>query len=159
VEHPEPLELGRLLRWHKAIFGDTKPDIAGQLRTVQAWISGSKHVPPSPLEVKPLLVELLRRASRNRRGVHPVQLAAEFHLDFESVHPFVDGNGRIGRLAMNLLLARAGYPMVDIAYVKRKGYYRALEKSNLQASARPFLRWFFLRYSREHRRVLAQSTE
>lgn len=157
VRNPEPLDLEHILRWHRAIFADSKPDIAGRLRTVQVWIGKSKHVPPAPIEVRPLLVELLRRVNRNRRGVHPVQLAAEFHLEFESIHPFVDGNGRIGRLVLNLLLARAGYPLVDIAYVKRKGYYLALERSNLQGSARPFLRWFFLRYAREHRHMLSSS--
>ncbi len=154
LEHPEPLDLRHLLEWHEAIFRETKPDIAGQLRSVQVWIGGSKHVPPSPLEVRPLMMEFVRRLHRNHRLLHPVQLAAEFHFRFESIHPFADGNGRIGRLAMNLLLNGAGYPMVDIPFVKRKGYYAALERGNVTDSSRPFLHWFFLRYSREHRRLL-----
>jgi Fic family protein len=158
IADPEPMDLDDLLRWHRALFGETKPDLAGQLRTVQVWIGGSKHVPPPPLEVRPMLIELLRRTSRDRPAVHPVQLAAEFHLRFESIHPFADGNGRIGRLAMNLLLARGGFPMADILYSKRKRYYAALERSNVLGSSRPFLHWFFLRYSREHRRILAEGS-
>jgi Fic family protein len=150
----EPLDLTHVLRWHLALFRDTKPEIAGQIRGVQVWIRGSQHVPPSPLEVRPMLIELLRYVARNRSRIHPVQLAAEFHLRFENVHPFVDGNGRVGRLAMNLLLARAGYPMLDIPYNKRRGYYSALEKSSVGSTPRAFLHWFFLRYTRAHRRLL-----
>lgn len=101
-----------------------------------------------------MLVELLRSTGRNRAKTHPVQLAAEFHFRFEDIHPFVDGNGRVGRLAMNVILAGSGYPMLDILYAKRKGYYSALEHASTALSSRPFLRWFFLRYARSHRRLL-----
>lgn len=155
LKSPEPLDLSHVLRWHHTLFRETKQDIAGRLREVQVWIRGSKHVPPSPVEVRPMLVELLRFAVRSRAKVHPVQLAGEFHYRFEDIHPFVDGNGRVGRLAMNLLLAQAGYPMLDIPYTKRQGYYSALEKSSVGSTARPFLHWYFLRYARAHRRLLA----
>ena len=56
---------------------------------------------------------------------------------------------------MNLLLSRSGFPMLDIPYNKRKGYYSALEKANVTGTPRPFLHWFFLRYAREHRRFLS----
>ena len=154
---PEPLDLAHILRWHQFLFRDSKPDIAGQLRGVQVWIRGSKHVPPSPVEVRPLLLELLRFVKRNRLKIHPVQLAAEFHFRFEDIHPFVDGNGRVGRLAMNLLLSEEGYPLLDIPYTKRQGYYTSLQKSSVSSTARPFLRWFFLRYARTHRRFLPAS--
>jgi Fic family protein len=157
LANPEPIDLAHILRWHQSLFRETKPDIAGQLRGVQVWIRGSKHVPPSPLEVRPMLIELLRYAGRARARVHPVQLAAEFHFRFENVHPFADGNGRVGRLAMNILLRQAGYPMLDILYTKRLGYYAALEKSSIGSTARPFIHWFFLRYARAHRRLLPKS--
>lgn len=148
---PEPVDLHHVLEWHKELFADTKPDIAGQIRTFEVRIGGSRHLPPPPLEVRPLLIELLRATNRNKEFAHPVQKAASFHLRFESIHPFGDGNGRIGRLAMNVLLAQDGFPMLNIAYRRRRGYYAALEESNVRGISRPFLRWFFLRYGRDNR--------
>jgi Fic family protein len=146
---PEPLDLPHLLSWHRSIFGDTKSDIAGRVRDFEVRIRGSQHVPPSSLEVRPMLVELLRRTNRQAKAIHPVELAATFHFQFEQIHPFGDGNGRVGRLAMNLLLFQAGYPMLNIRYGRRGGYYRALEKSSLTLMPRPFVLWFFHRYRRD----------
>ncbi len=153
---PEPLDLHHLLAWHRELFGETKSDIAGRVRDFEVRIRNSRHIPPVPLEVRPMLVELLRWVVRAKAKVHPVELAAEFHFRFESIHPFGDGNGRIGRLAMNLLLHREGLPMLNVRYTGRQGYYQALETSNLEASSRPFLHWFFLKYAREHRHYLRQ---
>ncbi len=93
-----------------------------------------------------MLKELLRWTQRNRESVHPVELASVFHFRFEYIHPFGDGNGRVGRLAMNVLLAHSGYPPLNIQFTKRRGYYHALERSSLTADPRPFTNWFFHRY-------------
>ena len=148
---PEPVDFQHILRWHAELFSDTKSDIAGRIRDFEVRIGNSRHIPPPPLEVRPSLIELLRATNRNREATHPVQRAASFHLRFESIHPFGDGNGRIGRLAMNVLLAQDGFPMLNVAYTRRRGYYAALEESNVRGASRPFLRWFFLRYSRASR--------
>ena len=151
VNKPEPVDLTHLLRWHKELFGETKPDIAGRLRDFEVRIRGSEHIPPPALEVRPALIELIRSSTRSRDRVHTVQRAGDFHFRFEHIHPFGDGNGRLGRLAMNLILAEGGFPMVNIPYNRRRGYYSALEAASLLGESRPFLRWFFLRYSRENR--------
>ena len=151
IQHPEPVNLQHLLSWHRELFGETKPDIAGRIRDFEVRIGNSRDIPPPPLEVRPMLIELLRSTNRNRAGMHSVQNAATFHFGFERIHPFGDGNGRVGRLAMNVLLAQGGFPMLNIAYGRRRGYYAALEESNRRENSRPFLRWFFLRYSRDNR--------
>jgi cell filamentation protein, protein adenylyltransferase len=102
-----------------------------------------------------MLIELLRWTLRAKGKAHPVEIAAEFHQRFESIHPFGDGNGRVGRLAMNLLLAGEGFPMMNIQFTRRHAYYSALEKSDTARTSRPFQRWFFLRYAREHAFLLA----
>ena len=147
--HPEPVDLPHLLSWHKAVFGETKPEYAGRIRDFTVRIGRSKHIPPSPLEVRPMLVELLRWAQRRSRDIDPVERAAQFHLRFEDIHPFGDGIGRIGRIAMNMLLSESGYPMLNIQYGKRSGYYHALERSSVTSSPQPFVLWFFRRYLRE----------
>lgn len=148
------ISLQMILDWHWKLFSQTKPDIAGKVRNYQVAISGSKFLPPSPVEVYPMLTEFFRWYNKNKDKMHPVEFAAFAHLRFVTVHPFGDGNGRVSRLVMNFILNRKGYPMVDIPYSKRSGYYNALQRS--QTTERPaiFLQWFFRNYIREHERLL-----
>jgi Fic family protein len=156
IENPEPVDLSHILDWHRELLGQTEPELAGKIREYRVDIGQSKHKPPPPEEVKPRLSELLSWTKRTEKDRHPVERAGEFHWRFESIHPFGDGNGRVGRIAMNLLLAELGYPMLDVPYIRRQGYYNALEEADLKSDARPFLLWFFLRYSRDHRFYLEE---
>jgi Fic family protein len=149
LERPEPIDLPHLLVWHKAVFGETKSDIAGRIRDFEVRIGRSRHGPPSALEVRPMLVELLRKFHRHSAGMNPVDRAATFHFQFENIHPFGDGNGRIGRPAINLMLFTAGLPMLNIRYGKRQSYSRALERSRIASNPRPFVLWFSHRYERD----------
>jgi Fic family protein len=146
---PEPVDLPHLLSWHKSIFGETKPDISGRVRDFEVRIGGSQYVPPTALEVRPMLVEAVRWFQRHGMTLNPVERSASFHFQFENIHPFGDGNGRIGRLAMNMMLYQDRYPMINIRYGRRTGYYRALERASLLSHPRPFLLWFFRRYRAE----------
>ena len=132
----------------------TRPDIAGRVRKHQVAISGSRFVPPSPVEVDPLLREFFRWYDRKKGGLHPVELAALVHLKFVTVHPFSDGNGRVARLLMNFALHRRGFPMLDIPYAGRNSYYNALERAQVGREDTVFVQWFLRRYVREHRRFL-----
>ena len=69
---PEPVDLPHILSWHRRIFGETKPDIAGRIRDFEVGIRGSQHVPPSALEARRMLIELLRRTTRRAKSIHPV---------------------------------------------------------------------------------------
>jgi Fic family protein len=139
-------DLPTLLRWHRDLFQETKPDIAGQVRTTGVRISGSKFIPPSPIELDFLLQDYFRWFRRVMNSIHPVVLASQVHLKLVTIHPFSDGNGRTSRLAMNLVLHRKGFPMLDIPYERRSGYYDALEASQVGENETPFLRWFLRRY-------------
>ena len=152
LETKKDLSLQLVLSWHHGLFLQTEPDIAGSLRDYQVYISGIRYIPPSPVEVYPLLVELFEWYQSNRKDLHPVELAAVLHLKFESIHPFGDGNGRIGRLMMNFVLHRSGWPMLNIPYEKRMGYYSALERSQRKRDEDPFIQWFFRRYLKENDR-------
>jgi Fic family protein len=138
-----------ILFWHRRLLERTRPDIAGRIRAHQVRISGSEFVPPSPVEVYPLLMEFMKWYHRAERKIHPVELAALVHLKFVTIHPFSDGNGRISRILMNFVLQRNGYPMLNITYKKRGGYYRALERAQTRREDIIFLNWFFKRYAKE----------
>ena len=147
------LSLDVILEWHLKLFQETKPDIAGKIRKHQTRISGSKFIPPLPIEVYPLLREFFRWYNRNKDNdklYHPVELAALVHLKFVTIHPFGDGNGRLSRLMMNFVLNKTGYPMLDIPYSGRNNYYTALERSQVKKADSVFIQWFMRKYVKEN---------
>jgi Fic family protein len=144
------LSIDVVLDWHRKLFNETKPDIAGRIRKSRIGISGSKFVPPLPVEVYPMLRDFFGWYDSNRNRLHPVELAALVHLKFVTIHPFTDGNGRVSRLMMNFVLKRKGYPMLNIPYEKRNSYYGALERSQVKKRSDVFVLWFIKRYVRSH---------
>ena len=139
-----------LLDWHRELLSDTKPDIAGKFRVSEVRISGSRFVPPTNLEVPVLMGEFFSWYKKNRNKLNAVELAALVHLKLVTVHPFADGNGRISRLAMNFVLNKHGFPMLNIEYENRNSYYRDLERSQTKKDDSIFLMWFFRRYLKEN---------
>ena len=87
--------------------------------------------------------------NKENSKINPVELSAIMHYRFEKIHPFGDGNGRIGRLLMNYLLWYNKYPMLIIEYKKRKSYYRALNKTEDE-----FVKYFIRRYLAVHKKRL-----
>ena len=148
--YEKELSLRMVLLWHRRLFEDTKPDIAGKIREHQVTISGSRFMPPSPVEVQPLLREFFRWYDRNKPSLHPVELAASVHLRLVTIHPFADGNGRMSRLLMNFVLQKHGFPLLNIPYENRRSYYSALERSQVKKMDSIFVQWFFRRYLKEH---------
>ena len=67
-------------------------------------------------------------------------VAAYFHSEFENIHPFIDGNGRTGRLLMNFMLAKAGFPPITILFKYRQKYYQALEKARKEKNLKPLIK-------------------
>jgi len=141
--------------WNWKLLKETKPDVAGRIRGHGVRITGSRFIPPSPVELQPLLDEFFGWYSGIETKANAVELAGLVHLKFVTIHPFTDGNGRISRLMMNHVLYRHGYPMLNIEYKGRTTYYSSLERSQLNKDERPFMNWFFRRYKREHGRFLA----
>jgi len=154
LKSKKELSLHEVLEWHWKLFNKTKADIAGKIRKYQVKIGGSKFMPPSPVEIYPMLTEFFQWYHKNKNKLHPVELAAIAHLKFVTIHPFGDGNGRVSRLVMNFILNRKKYPMLDILYEGRNSYYNALERSHLKKEDRIFLQWFIKKYIKEYRRYL-----
>lgn len=133
-----------LLQWHKDIFGSTKQDIAGKFRDYLVRVG--PHLAPDWQDVEDLMKDLIEFISQNKK-INPVELSGRVHYRFEKIHPFGDGNGRIGRLLMNFILWHNKYPMLIIEYKKRKSYYRALQKDEYG-----FVSYFIRRYLAIHKK-------
>ena len=111
---------------HHLVVQDTDKEWAGQYRNSGVMITGTDHKPPEAFEVPRLIQELLEWVKTERITLHVVELAALFHHKLVHIHPFFDGNGRTARLAMNIFLLQAGYPLVIVLKNDRKKYYRVL---------------------------------
>ena len=111
---------------HTLVLMD-RPEDRGVYRRIPVRIMGAYHVPPDPVLV-PEQMERLVAEFEGSKKLHPIERAALFHLKFEGIHPFVDGNGRTGRLILNLMLMQAGYPPINVKYSDRKRYYEAFDE-------------------------------
>lgn len=156
LAHNGDLSLNLILEWHRKLFAETKPDIAGRIRKSRVGIAGSRFTPPLAVEVYPMLQDFFRWYSKNNKDrlLHPVELAALVHLKFVTIHPFSDGNGRMSRLMMNFVLKRKGYPLLNIPYEGRNSYYNALERAQVGKNDDAFISWFARRYVKAHKEYL-----
>ena len=111
---------------HTLVLMD-KPEDRGVYRRVPVTIVGAYTEPVQPYLIAPKMGELLRLNEERKKMMHPVERIARFHLEFEGIHPFIDGNGRTGRLVMNLELIRSGYPPINVKFADRKRYYEAFD--------------------------------
>jgi len=139
-----------LLKWHKDIFGETKPDIAGRFRDYLVRVG--IYIAPDWQDLEKLMEQLTKfvnESKLNGSKLNPVELAARAHYRFEKIHPFGDGNGRIGRLVMNYILWNSDYPMLITEYKNRKSYYNALQRNE-----EGFVSYFIRRYISVHKKRL-----
>jgi Fic family protein len=134
-----------LLKWHECIFAETKSDISGQFRNYLVRVG--PYVAPDWRKVEKLIQQLITFVDESK--LNSVEVAARAHYMFEKIHPFGDGNGRIGRLLMNYILWKNGYPMLIIEYKKRKSYYKALQRTE-----EGFVTYFIRRYMSVHKQRL-----
>lgn len=115
---------------HQLVVKDTENKIAGTYRTTDVQILGSTHKPPPGYQVQSKMDQFLKWLTSEYEKHHPVIFAALAHHRFVAIHPFEDGNGRTGRLLMNLLLLRKGYPIAIILKNDRAKYYHALDDAD-----------------------------
>lgn len=125
VQNHTPFSEQVIRHIHTLVLMD-RPEDRGIYRRIPVRIMGAFHTPPDPVLV-PEQMEQLVAAFTAKSRLHPIFRAALFHLQFEGIHPFVDGNGRTGRLILNLMLMQAGYPPINVKYGDRKRYYEAFD--------------------------------
>jgi Fic family protein len=124
---------------HSLVLAD-KPMDRGVYRRIPVIITGASHTPPQPYMVASLMETWVRDLTRTKK--HPLVAAAEFHVRFEAIHPFIDGNGRTGRLLANFTLMRAGYLPISVKYENRRAYYEAFTAYHVAGDLKPMLRIF-----------------
>jgi Fic family protein len=126
----QPITMQTVLELHESVFKGVKAD-AGRWRRVNVRITGTAYTPPRMEKVVREMEALLKEYdSRDTEGVEIFNLGAWFHHGFESVHPFSDGNGRVGRLLLNLHFLKHNWPPVHVLPPDRESYMSAMEKGH-----------------------------
>ncbi len=121
------LTLDVMLLLHKMLISNIHDDIAGRFRRDNEYVRVGNHIAPNPKEIKELLEKML--AQYNATSYEDIiTRVSKLHLTFEYIHPFVDGNGRIGRAMNNYLFIREGFVPINIKFINRKMYYEAFEE-------------------------------
>ncbi len=129
VKEQVPLSESIIKQIHYLVLADKRED-RGVYRRVPVKIMGAKHEPVQPYLIQPKMEQLLEDYRNNTD--HIISRLARFHIEFEGIHPFIDGNGRTGRLLVNLELMKAGYPPIDIKFADRISYYNAFDEYHVK---------------------------
>lgn len=139
VKEKVPISESIIKQIHFLVLADKRDD-RGVYRRVPVRIMGAQHEPVQPYLIEPRMEQLLIDFAESKE--HIITKLARFHIEFEGIHPFIDGNGRTGRLLVNLELMKAGYPPIDIKFADRIAYYNAFDeyyvKHNLSAMEKLF---------------------
>lgn len=125
--HETPLTIEAMLLLHKMLISNIHDEVAGRFRNENEWVRVGSHIAPAPTEVLPALKKMLAEF-HGQIGLGIIKRVARMHLMFENIHPFVDGNGRIGRVLNNFVLIREGYVPINIKFIDRDEYYNALRE-------------------------------
>lgn len=123
----QELVLDVVLLLHKMLLSNIRYDVAGRFRQDNEFVRVGSHIAPAPKEIFNRLQQML---SEYNASIHEniIKRIAKLHLTFEHIHPFVDGNGRIGRVINNYLLIREGFVPINIKFIDRKKYYEAFHE-------------------------------
>ncbi|MDP3987193.1 MAG: Fic family protein [Nanoarchaeota archaeon] len=152
----ENLSLNLILKLHRICFEGTK-SFAGKLREVNVVIRDSSgnviHAGVPKEELGDYLEDLIEWHDENKGKFRPLVLAAIMHNQFEYIHPFQDGNGRVGRLLLNFILLRNNYPPINILLQDRKKYYQTLLEYSKNDDLKTTLGFLVNQYKKTLRRV------
>lgn len=145
-------------RAHELVYAEAQdPATRGVYRTTEVEITGAPFQPAPSVYVSERMESLVASILKSKK--HVVVTAALFHLEFESIHPFVNANGRTGRLISNLLLMRAGYEPINIQAESRARYIAAIRAFQLEDDPYPFVAFFCLTLHERLEKVLDLLTE
>lgn len=130
------LSMEMILLLHKMLLGNINEAIAGRCRIKGEYVRVGTHIAPAPEHVERMMEAVLLEFSAAHDNYF-ADTIAKFHLDFETIHPFCDGNGRIGRVIINYQLARFGFPNIIVRDKEKRVYYSSFGEYNDKKNTRP----------------------
>ncbi len=131
----QELTLDVMLSLHQMLILNIQDDIAGRFRNEKEFVRVGSYIAPNPKEVVGLLEKMLAEYNASSHE-NIIKRIARLHLTFEHIHPFVDGNGRIGRVISNYLLLREGFVPINIKFIDRDMYYEAFKEFDTKGETR-----------------------
>jgi Fic family protein len=150
-----PLTVENFELLHQMLLGGINDEYAGRIRKTGEYVRVGWHIAPPPEQVKSLLETLINQYN-SEDDKYFLEKIAEFHLQFETIHPFCDGNGRMGRVIINLQLAALGYPPVIIQNKgKREEYYPIFDQWRDKHKSDKFSDYLYLALSESFHKRLA----
>lgn len=120
------LDNDMILFLHKILISNIRDEIAGRFRQGKEFVKVGKHIAPAPELIGERLFSMFINYATG--GENIIKKISKFHLEFENIHPFIDGNGRIGRVLNNYQLIREGYVSINIKFLDRQKYYQAFKE-------------------------------
>lgn len=148
------LDRETILLLHKMLISNIRDDVAGRFRSLSEWVRVGSHIGSAPADIDEKIATALAHFYVDPTESVVLRLA-RFHLEFESIHPFVDGNGRIGRVLVNYLLIRDGYVPINIAFVDRSKYYDAFNEYHKRQSTKMMEQLIFRALTNSYHKRLA----
>lgn len=142
----------KIIKKIHAILMQNLLESVGAYRRIQVYIEKEEYVPPPPFEIPKLMKELIEWYRANKRKLHPLELAILLHTKVVTIHPFVDGNGRVGRALLNFVLKRNGYPTLYLGLEHREKYLDAVAEGNKE-NYKPIIDFTNEIYLQQHNKI------
>ncbi|PIO07897.1 Fic family protein [Candidatus Pacearchaeota archaeon CG10_big_fil_rev_8_21_14_0_10_34_12] len=158
----EDLSLNLMLKLHELCFKGSK-SFAGKFRDVNVVIKNFQgeiiHSGVPKNELNKYLEDFVKWYKDNKNNFKPLVLAAILHNQFEYIHPFQDGNGRVGRLLLNFILIKNNYPPINIMLENRQEYYHTLQEYQKRDNLKPTLEFLIKQYKKTLKEVTTKTKE
>jgi fido (protein-threonine AMPylation protein) len=142
----------RMIKQMHAIIERNISELLGAYRQIPVWIEKADYVPPPPFEIPTLMKELIEWYRTNKGRLHPFELGILLHSKFVTIHPFTNGNGRVGRALLNFVLQRNGYPALFLDLGHRERYLDAVEEGNNE-NYEPIINLLYDIYLSQHGKI------